>query len=169
MSGPSPFVVHVGDLLSGSGKQRRHRLATGADWGVDFAKVADDRPVAADLVLSGASGGVVVRGKLTATIVTTCVRCLEETRRDVELEIAQLVEAPGAAGDDGYELSGEEIDLEPILRDELMLHIPLRPVCEDGCAGLEPHLESDLNTDTPGESERTSPFAVLQDLFDTGD
>jgi len=169
MSEPSPFVVHVGDLLSGSGKQRRHRLVVPADWGVAFVEVANGQPIEADLVLTGASGGVVVRGDLAATLLTTCVRCLEESEKRVELEVAQLVEAPGAAGDDGYELVGEALDLEPILRDELMLHGPLRPICEDGCVELEPHTESDLNTDLPDEPGRISPFAVLQDLFDAGD
>lgn len=169
MTEPSPFVVHVGDLLSSSGKQRRHRLALPVTWGVDFARVDPATPIDADLVLSSVSGGIVVRGHLVASMRSTCVRCLEEIATDVDLEIAQLVEAPGASGDDGYELDGDEIDLEPILRDELMLQMPLRPVCVDGCEGLEPHPETDLNTDTPGEPERTSPFAVLQDLFDTGD
>lgn len=169
MSEPSVFVVHVGDLLSRSGGQRRHRLATEVDWGVDFVKVADRIPIEADLVLSGVSGGVVVRGPVSATMTATCVRCLAESTSQLELDVAQLVEKPGAAGDDGYELDGDTLDLEPILRDELMLAMPLRPVCEDGCEELEPVSETDLNTDTPDEAERTSPFAVLQNLFDSGD
>lgn len=169
MTQPSAFVVHAGDLLSNSGKRRPHRLAGPVEWGMDFVEVAAETPIEADLVLSGVSGGVLVRGRLNARMVMTCVRCLEESSDDVELEIAQLVEGPGAAGDDGYELDGEDIDLEPILRDELMLQMPLRPVCQGGCEGLEPPPETDLNTDSPDEPERSSPFAVLQDLFDPGD
>ncbi len=169
MTVASPFVVHVGDLLATSGKRRSHRVVAPVDWGVDFAGVVPGTSIDADLVLSGASGGIVVRGSLRATIETTCARCLEEYRDETEIEIAQLVESPGSAGDDGYELQGEQVDLEPILRDELMLQLPWRATCPDGCAELEQHSETDLNTDTPDEPGRTSPFAVLHDLFDAGD
>ena len=62
-----------------------------------------------------------------------------------------------------------------MLRDEVVLAMPMIPTCGDDCPGLEvDHLvserESGLNTGAPGdEGAKTSPFAVLQDLFDDGE
>jgi uncharacterized protein len=69
-----------------------------------------------------------------------------------------------------YELDGDAIDLESMLRDEVILAMPMVPTCRDGCSGVVAMLQSDLNTLPPeGESESGSPFAVLQDLFDDGE
>ncbi len=87
----------------------------------------------------------------------------------MRIEVAQLAEA-GGEDDDEYHLDGDVLDLEPILRDEVLLAMPLRPQCDPPCEGLVPGSESDLNTAAPGSARRTdSPFAALQDLFGPGD
>jgi uncharacterized metal-binding protein YceD (DUF177 family) len=65
---------------------------------------------------------------------------------------------------------GDEIDLEPFLRDEVLLDLPMGPACPDGCREVVTTPESDLNTGSPGDdAESGSPFAVLRELFEPGD
>ncbi len=168
MAAASPFVVHVADLLRAPGTSRPLHLEVPVDWSVDFSRSAPDPPLVADLVLTSAVGGVMVRGSLDVTVRHTCVRCLTETEDTVLVELSQLVETADE-GDDGYVLRGVELDIEPILRDEVLLAMPLLPRCPGGCAELVDGAESGLNTSTPGERRSDSPFAVLRDLFDPGD
>jgi uncharacterized protein len=161
-------MVHVGDLVRHGGATRRHRLSAPVDWSIELSHVLPDPPLVADLELSAVSGGVVVRGTATATVRQTCPRCLEDRDESIEVDIDQIAERDG--GDDGYELHGDELDLEPLLRDELLLSMPLLPVCDPPCGGLVQDVESGLNTSAPEPAGRPeSPFAVLEDLFESGD
>ena len=88
--------------------------------------------------------------------------------------MAQLVSDPAAEDDvdepPEYLLDGDLVDLEPVIRDETLLALPLLPVCPDGCVELVEATETDLNTDVPGDESRdSSPFAVLQDLIEHAD
>lgn len=167
MAHQSSFVVYVGDLLR-STTTRPLRIVAPVDWALQLSAVTADVPVAADLVLTAASGGVVVRGTVDATVDHTCPRCLETRRVEVSVSIDQMAERDG--GDDGYEIVGDQLDLEPLLRDEVLLALPILPICDASCAGLVRDTQSDLNMPTPGPAGRSeSPFAVLQDLFDPGD
>ncbi len=168
MAHASPFLVHVGDLVRHGGAPRSHRVSAPVDWSIELSRVLPDPPLVAELVLSAASGGVVVRGTVMVTVRHTCSRCLEDTDVLVDVDIDQIAEREG--GDDGYELHGDELDLEPMLRDEVLLSMPLLPVCDPDCAGLVRGTESGLNTSTHDPAGRLeSPFAVLEDLFESGD
>ncbi len=164
-----PFRVHVGDLLAAPGSVRHHRIATKVDWGVDLTQVAPDSQIDADLELVSTSGGLLVRGAIDFEAILTCSRCLDEATVPMHVEVSDIVE-DGDDDDDEYHLAGDVLDLEPILRDEVLLAMPLRPRCEPECQGLVQDGESDLNTAAPGTARGTdSPFAALQDLFGPGD
>lgn len=164
-----PFRVHVGDLLAAPGSVRPHRITTQVDWRVDLAQVAPDSEIDADLELVSTSGGLLVRGAVDFQTMITCSRCLDESTVAMHVEVSDIVEA-GNDDDDEYHVAGDVLDLEPILRDEVLLAMPLRPRCEPECEGLVQDAESDLNTAAPGTVRRTdSPFAALQDLFGPGD
>ncbi len=160
------FVVHVADLLHQPGRARPVRIVAAADWGVDMARIVAEPPLDADLELAATSGGVMVRGVVTAVASLTCTRCLQDFEASVRVEISQLVRDE-SDDDDEYHTVGEDIDLEPILRDEVLLATPLLPRCEPECKGLVRDSETGLNTTSPGSPD--SPFAALQDLFDPGD
>ena len=95
-----------------------------------------------------------------------CYRCLHEFESDAEVQIRQLFERDSV--DDTYPLVGEEVDLEQMLRDEVLLSMPISPVCGTDCEGVVTVPESDLNTGPPGEvADSGSPFSVLRDLLDS--
>jgi uncharacterized protein len=165
----SPFEAHVTDLLRSRNAERPARVDAHVDWHVELSRVDPDEPVEGDFDLVAGSGGILVRGTISGSAVHTCFRCLTEWEEPFEVRIAELF-VTGDAGEDDYEVHGDIIDLEPVMRDAVMLSFPLRPRCGDDCPGLVADGPSDLNTDSSGdEGEQSSPFAVLRDLFGPGD
>ncbi len=170
MGGRSSLVLNVSDLARPSARPRRVECHAAVTWELELSRIVPEPPLEVKLVLSPVSGGIIVRGDTTAHVEHTCPRCLERRIEQQTIEVAQLYSAPGVDDEADYEIGGDEIDLEPMLRDEILLAMPLLPVCGDACAGLVGGPETGLNTPSPGDDGvATSPFAVLKDLFDAGE
>jgi uncharacterized protein len=166
---PSPFVFHVGDLRSGRGEPRAISGDVSVDWHVELSRVLQQPPLHFEFDLTPVAGGISVLGEIEARVRHRCHRCLDEWEEDVVEEVDQLISISGDDEDD-YRLEGDAFDLEPLVRDELMLSLPIAPVCGEYCPGLVAAARSDLNTDlSDNERSESSPFSVLKDLLDTGD
>ena len=133
-------------------------------WGLELSRVDPAVPLHARLALEGTSGGIVVRGRVVATGRHTCRRCLTEWAEPLEVEVLEVL---GTDPEGEYRLHGDEADLEPPLRDAVLLSLPLRPLCRPDCRGLCAVCGADLNTGScPGHEEAPdSPFAPLRDLL----
>ena len=89
--------------------------------------------------LEAVSEGVLATGTATAPVVGECARCLEPLTSSVEASFQELYHyEPGPAEDDEDDLllAGDLLDLEPVLRDAVVLALPLSPLCTDDCPGL---------------------------------
>ena len=163
---PSPFRVVVSDLNPGD--SRPFAVETPATYAVELARVAPETPVRAEVELRAISGGVMVDGTVAYEAELTCHRCLLTWTEEGKRRVLQLVE-PAGADEAEYTLEGDELDLEPLVRDEVTLALPIAPLCREDCAGLCPTCGADLNTDAcPGHDEESvSPFAGLRDLLET--
>jgi len=95
----------------------------------------------------------VLRGMLTAEVVVPCARCLEPARIAVHEPLSALFVPrsglPGvrARGEDRAEeaalgeadvvpYDGETVVMDGLVRDEILLAIPMIPLCSEGCAGI---------------------------------
>ncbi|HEX9977297.1 MAG TPA: DUF177 domain-containing protein [Acidimicrobiia bacterium] len=162
--GTSPFRFPVSDLIGETGRRRPAVIDTSVDWGLEMSRIG--LGLKGDLTLEGASGGVLVRGSVETTVTHVCHRCLTEWAEPVVLEVTEVL---GLAEDpDGYPLDGEVADLEPPIRDAVLLELPLAPTCRPDCLGLCARCGGDLNTGScPGHEEATdSPFASLRELLE---
>jgi uncharacterized protein len=163
------FQVNVGELLTGRARHREAVVETSVDWEVELSEVLPDPPLHAELRLDAASGGIEVSGVVTFVARHHCYRCLAEIEGEIRVDVSQMVTSD-PEGDDEYHLAGNVLDLEQLLRDEVLLAMPVAPVCGPDCPGLVAVAGSGLNTSTPDqEDESASPFAALKDLLDTGD
>jgi uncharacterized protein len=103
--------------------------------------------------LSKSGTDVVVRGSIRADLIVPCGRCLEPARVTVAEAISTLAvphaSMRDARGEDGEaDLPPEDADMIPydgdtlvldyLVRDELLLGIPMIPLCSEGCAGISP-------------------------------
>ena len=139
------------------------------DWHLDLSTVLSDPPLRASLFLEAMPGGILVRGTVNAAARLVCVRCLDEWDEMVEVDVAQLF-LTEVDEDTVYAVAGPELDLEPLIRDEVLLAFPLTPTCPEGCRGVVQVTETRLNALTPDElGDVVSPFAVLKDLLDAGE
>jgi uncharacterized protein len=98
-------------------------------------------PTGADLELEvqleGVTEGVLVTATVTAPLAGECARCLEPFTSETSVRFQELFTLEeGAADSDGYVLDGGVLDLEPALRDTLVLELPLSPLCAEDCLGL---------------------------------
>ena len=120
---------------------------------------------------------ILVRGHLEGRLALSCGRCLEPFTTPLETAFdLLLVPAPQGAAPEEEELSaaeldldfysGETVDLEAIIREQIILMAPLKPLCQENCRGLCPACGADLNRETcscpAGKSD--SPFAALAKL-----
>ncbi|GHE46347.1 YceD family protein [Streptomyces griseoaurantiacus] len=150
----NPLVIDTHELGRRPGALRRLTRTVDApkDFGVrGVIGVPEGAPVALDLRLESVMEGVLVTGTAGATAEGECVRCLEPLRQEIEAEFQELFSYPDAddrgrasaePGDDAeddedrYFVEDDLIGLEPVLRDAVVLALPMQPVCQDDCPGL---------------------------------
>jgi uncharacterized protein len=98
---------------------------------------------------------VLVRGHLQGSLQMACSRCLEPFGGPVDVDFDLLMApGPGPGGGD-EELSaqdldldyytGETLDLEPLIREQIILMVPLKPLCREDCKGICPKCGAVLN------------------------
>ena len=107
------------------------------------------------------SGELVVRGGAVGSVSQDCRRCLDRVERPVDVDITLLFAPSDLLEEDdsethSLEMGVREIDLEPYVRDELILAIPAFAECRVDCRGLCAGCGENLN-----ESEcKCSPGGV---------
>ena len=99
------------------------------------AGIAPGAPVAVDVLLERVPEGIVVRGTLAAEWTAACSRCLEPVSGPISVHVDELFELVPLEGET-YQLEEDVIDLEPMVRDALLLELPLAPLCSPDCEGL---------------------------------
>lgn len=144
----SPLVLDTKPLGRRAGAMvelsRSFEAPTG--WAVSSAEVVAGTPAELDLRLESVVEGVLVTGTATAMIEAECSRCLDTMRRVISVSVQQLFEYPADGGapsldEDGEPipaLQGDLLDLEPLVRDAVLLDLPAVPLCAADCAGLCP-------------------------------
>ncbi len=123
--------IDVADLLSHPGARRHVVLEDELDdlTGTSARVVG---PVVVDVSLDRISEGIVVRGTVSARWRAECSNCLREIERDVVLGADELFE-PAPIEGETYPIEGHEIDLEQLVRDTVLLDLPLAPHCDEPC------------------------------------
>ncbi len=143
-----PFVVPVAALRRRIGSTRR-AVVEGpvSDLGALGVAVPDGSPVTADLELTSDPGGVTASGTVTARWVGECRRCGGVVTGQVTAVVRErFVPAEHVDGDeDAYQLEDDVLDLEPMVRDAVLLELPLAPLCAETCLGLCPQCGTNWN------------------------
>jgi uncharacterized protein len=164
----APLVLDVRRLGRRAGSMSRvsRSVPAPADLGLEVIGVPAGADVELELWLEAVLDGVLVSGTARAPLAGECVRCLEPISGTTEVNLAELFLFPGRDGDDETRwLQDDLIDLEPTLRDAVVLELPLQPVCEEDCPGLCAECGARL-ADDPGHGHlRTDArWAALQGL-----
>jgi uncharacterized protein len=141
-----------------------------ADLRGELLGVVPGSDLVLDLRLESVSEGVLVSGTTRVTLAGECARCLDSLTSELEVDIQQLYVYPGNEVDTDDEddeigqLVDDYVDLEPALRDAVVLALPLAPVCRDDCLGLCPACGARLEDVGPdhGHDEVDPRWAALR-------
>jgi uncharacterized protein len=116
--------------------------------------------------------GLPVQAKLRATLKSECVRCLRAFNQPLEIEFTELFAFKPRSVTDSNLILPEDghIDLEPLVREYMLLEIPISPLCSPDCKGLCPICGENLNENDHDHSvEEGDPrLAVLKSLKNKG-
>lgn len=156
----APLVLDTRELGRRPGSQRTKTFEAPApaDLGIEVLRVPEGSPIELDLRLEAVMEGVLVTGTAAARLEGECVRCLERIHDDVEVDLQELFvyDEDDTVSDDSDDeelgvsrMDGDRLDLEPLVRDAVVLSLPFQPLCQDDCPGLCPECGARL-ADDPG-------------------
>ena len=132
-----PFVVPTGELFRQRGARHAVTLAGPLPGlAVSVTRLTGD-DVVADVVLEAQGDTVTATGTVTGRWVGECRRCLDETLGDLVVTLSEVFEPEPVEGET-YALDPDQLDLEPALREAIVLALPLAPVCAEDCPGPAP-------------------------------
>ncbi|NEA35243.1 DUF177 domain-containing protein [Streptomyces sp. SID13031] len=166
-----PLVIDTHELSRRAGSQREVSFTAPApeNLGIDVIGVPQGDPIQFDLRLEAVVEGVLVSGSASGRLVGECARCLVDVEEDFLADVQELYVYPesDAEPDEASRMVGDLIDLEPALRDQVVLALPFQPLCTDDCQGLCPECGVRL-ADEPGhkhEDDVDSRWSALQGLL----
>jgi uncharacterized protein len=168
------FLVPARDL-DAAGKQFRFDVRApwirGAVEGTNIEAAGRDGEL--DVRVSKSGTDVVVRGTITAELVVPCARCLQPASVVVREPLSALFVPDGASAarheageeNEGVEeadvipYDGETVVMDALVRDEILLGIPMIPLCSEACAGIRP--ETSKSAIDAGIDPRLRPLLGL--------
>ncbi|RMB59796.1 YceD family protein [Tessaracoccus antarcticus] len=152
----SPLVFDTTELSRRAGTMREvgRTVPAPADLGLEVIAVPEGSDVELDLRLEAVVEGVLVTGTATVQLQGECARCLTGIEDEMSFDLQELFFHPGREVDEDERLVDDEsIDLEPTLRDAVVMDLPFTPLCREDCLGLCPECGADLNDDPDHEHD----------------
>jgi uncharacterized protein len=170
-----PLVLDTRELGRRPGSMRAVRFPAPApdDLGVELIGVPAGSDIDLDLRLESVMEGVLVSGTATVALTGECGRCLEPVNDTLTVRLQELFAYPESTTDETADdeetarMEGDLLDLEPALRDAVVLALPLTPLCREDCAGLCVDCGERLD-DLPEDHSHDAPdarWSALQDLM----
>ncbi|TFU24113.1 DUF177 domain-containing protein [Rothia nasimurium] len=175
----SPLKISVRDLAHSPGAMETldEVLPAPSDFGNALIEAEEGSNIDLNVRLESVSDGILVTGTATVTVSGECSLCLDPVNFDVTADVQELFvfeKAPEGGPEDEvdeqYAVENDEIDLEPALRDAVILQLPFQPVCSDSCQGLCSECGARLEDDPEHHHEVIDPrWNALSALLDAND
>ena len=161
--------IHELSRRPGSSRSLTRTVPAPPALGIEIVRVPEHSPVGLQLRLEAVMEGVLVSGTATTRTSGECARCLQDLDDDLEVELQELYAYPesDAEDDEAGRVEDDAIDLEPVLRDAVVLALPFRPLCSPDCAGLCAECGQQM-ADDPGHAHDAQPdprWAALAGLL----
>ncbi|PWV52858.1 uncharacterized protein BDW27_105201 [Nocardiopsis sp. L17-MgMaSL7] len=145
-----PYVVDTRQLGRQPGSMRTvNRIVTVPEaLETAMASVPKGQEIELDLRLEAVMEGVLVTGTVNGRLTAECSRCLDPLSEELEAGFQEMYRYPADDDvsvrsdedadddDEDYYLEGDLLDLEPVIRDAVVLALPLSPLCGPDCPGL---------------------------------
>jgi uncharacterized metal-binding protein YceD (DUF177 family) len=140
----NPWRLDLRELgrRAGAMQQIERTIPAPEAWKVELIGVPAGADVQLRLRLESVMEGVLVSGEIEAPLEGSCARCLEPIEDTLTLDVQELYAYEGSTTEETSEedevrlVEGDFLDLEPMVRDTVVLSLPLSPVCDEDCSGL---------------------------------
>lgn len=172
------MLIDIADIRKREAPLRLEALRSQEEIGLesDFARLLD--PVHFTCRVSAPGERVQISGTLVTRLGLTCSRCLGVFDFEIDrvFDLSYLEDPQVEPDDEELSLSYEdldygfyrndELDLEAVLLEQILLEIPMKPICRADCKGLCDQCGADLNLALCGcEREYVDPrWAALKKL-----
>lgn len=142
---------------------------------------ASSFPARAQMKIKKVGAEVVISGTIEADVELQCSRCLKDFRSTLTIPVNVMYNpVENLKGEDKHELkvdeldmgfySGDEMDLLDLIKEQIMLNLPMKPLCNESCKGICLKCGTDLNADncTCSDSGIDPRLEVLKKFHDKG-
>lgn len=172
------MIVDLAALRLGKTPLQVIRSFIGDDFGFEDKTIELREPVQVDLRVSALDERIRVEGFLKTGLILTCCRCTCGFSWDTEKDFA-VEYWPDKTGEEseieldyddlnvGFYL-GDKFDLNDVILEQVLIDIPMNPICKDDCKGLCVKCGADLNCGecTCGEDKVDPRFEALREIND---
>lgn len=122
------------------------------DLALESAEVHATR-LAINARLESALEQMILIGEISVGWSGPCRRCLEDQAGTTTIDAHEIFEK-GAAEGETYEMGENEIDIEPMVRETVLLNLPIAPLCREDCQGPDPdRFPASVAADTDPETD----------------
>ena len=135
LSGPLVFDTFELGRRPGNERTVNRTVEAPADLGIDIFGVPEGSDMDIELRLEAVMEGVLATGTASVHLRGECVRCLVAIDSEDVIHLQELYLYEDATEEE-YQLEDDLLDLEPVLRDAVVLALPLNPLCDQECPGL---------------------------------
>lgn len=137
MSQSEVYTVSVIDLMHKPGQMREASLdiLTPESMGQGIAVIPMGTELDLDVRFESVHEGILVTGEVFVDADAECSRCLEPLTVPIEVDFQELF-TYSVSSEDDHSVIDEQINLEQVIRDAVVLNLPLHPLCQIDCLGL---------------------------------
>ena len=157
--------IDLREALQSSGKVFRFEY----DGMPELQEIVFSRPLKLNAKYSSIKEGIHVYGGFNTVIEVKCTRCLECVKYPINVSFDVMFKTT-AKDDDDYIYSGESLELDKLVYDEIILNIPQQVLCNDDCKGICQVCGGNLNNatcdcDKKQIADNNNPFSKLKGIF----
>jgi len=144
----SPFIIDTRDLGRRAGMMQAKTLTfeSPQSFGTDFIQVPPGENISIELRLECVIDGILASGVVHTVAESECVRCLDPLEIDLSADFQEMYSYE-PMGEETFQMEGDLLDLEPAIRDALVLELPQSPLCAEDCLGLCPQCGFEMKSD----------------------
>ena len=161
------YEENIRDIYNRPGEMRERERSFGAPeaFGEGLALVHEGENIDLDVRLESVHKGILASVEVHTTMHAQCGRCLKEFTSPFRVEFQELFAYTPTEAEE-YGVHGDHVNLEPPLRDAVVLALPFQPVCRPDCPGLDPETGEMRDAEAAAESAVVDPrWAALAGLL----
>ncbi|EKD56656.1 MAG: hypothetical protein ACD_58C00123G0002 [uncultured bacterium] len=82
---------------------------------------------------------VLVEFDLNCKVRINCVRCLKKYPLSIRIKFNQTYSINPVIGEQEYVIKNYQIDISNVIVEEIITHLPIKPLCSQNCSGIIGH------------------------------